>query len=56
MVEKRSVREHLRSKSVVPQPFLQCISRDVPRDAADLLFKMLAFNPLKRISAAVRTQ
>lgn len=56
MVEKPTVREYLRSKTVVAQPFLQCISRNVPHDAADLLFKMLAFNPVKRISAAVTTQ
>ena len=56
MVEKTTVREYLRSKTVVAQPFLQCISRNVPHDAADLLFKMLAFNPVKRISAAEALQ
>ena len=53
MIEKAEVREFVRRKRVEERPFLQCLSRAVPEDAADLMLKMLTFNPAKRISAAV---
>lgn len=56
MIEKAEVREFVRRKRVQPRPFLQTISRAVPEDAADLMLKMLTFNPAKRISAAVRKE
>ena len=53
MIEKAEIREFVRRKRVEQRPFLQCISRAVPEDVADLMMKMLRFNPAKRISAAV---
>ena len=53
MIEKDSVRQFVQNLQPTPKPLLQQISRQVPSDAADLLLKLLTFNPNKRISANV---
>lgn len=53
MIEKDSVRQFVQNLQPIPKPLLRIISRQVPSDAADLLLKLLTFNPNKRISANV---
>ena len=53
MIEKDSVRQYVQNLQPIPKPLLRIISRQVPSDAADLLLKLLTFNPNKRISANV---
>lgn len=51
MIEKDSVRQFIQNMQPTPKPLLQQLSRQVPSDAADLLMKLLTFNPNKRVSA-----
>ena len=53
MIEKDSVRQFIQNMQPTPKPLLQQLSRQVPSDAADLLMKLLTFNPNKRVSAIV---
>ena len=53
MIEDENVRQYIRSMEVQVKPLSQCLTREVPPEALDLLEKLLAFNPQKRPSAEV---
>lgn len=53
MVENVQLRSRIRFSRTRRKPLLQALSRPIPEDAADLLFSLLQFNPMKRPSASV---
>ena len=56
MIENASIRAELQKRVVSPKPLLKQFSRWIPESAGYLLFKLIQFNPSKRISATVESE